>query len=472
MKNIILFILTYLTVCAVHGQEYKIEDVIVLGRERSLMSQKAKQEWAIACWERENSKAEFLPHVSLLMTPLQYNRDVLKRYISETDREEYRTQQSLYSQHGIRLSQKVGFTGGELYVASDLSLMRNMGTTTYTQYSSVPVKLGYSQSLIGFNSYKWDKKIATAEFEEKQREYEYAMHEVDEQTVRLFFNAVLAKFNKENAFEHAKRCDTLYLFGKELFQSGSLSHTDFLNLEIQQLESTDELEERENKYQAAIEELRDYLRMPAISVYSSFELPSSQNLHPLDEESCLSSCRLKNPTYHQVDKEILEASKIVAQNKKQRYLEANMDLSVGFNQYAENFRSTYKKPMQQDAISVGVTISLIDWGIKKRKQRIAETNLRVAENNGVSQIEELERQLRAAVMSHNAQLKGIQTKNRMQELAKNVLNNAFERFKAGNYELKQVLDAINLYQAAKSEYISSLRECWLNFFHIKCIAGI
>ena len=169
MKNIILFILTYLTVCAVHGQEYKIEDVIVLGRERSLMSQKAKQEWAIACWERENSKAEFLPHVSLLMTPLQYNRDVLKRYISETDREEYRTQQSLYSQHGIRLSQKVGFTGGELYVASDLSLMRNMGTTTYTQYSSVPVKLGYSQSLIGFNSYKWDKKIATAEFEEKQR---------------------------------------------------------------------------------------------------------------------------------------------------------------------------------------------------------------------------------------------------------------------------------------------------------------
>lgn len=472
MKKVLLLLLTCLTICVVYGQEYTLEDVIVLGRERSLMSQKARQKWAIACWQKEISKAEFLPHISLVMTPLQYNRDVLKRYISETDREEYRTQQSLYSQHGIRLSKKVGFTGGELYAISDLSLMRNLGTTTYTQYSSIPMKLGYSQSLIGFNSYKWDRKIASAEFKEKQREYEYAMREVDEQTVRLFFNVILAKVNKENAFNHAKRCDTLFVIGKELFQSGSLSKADLINMEIQQLDSSDELEERENSYQAAIKELSDFLHTPAINVYSSFVLPSSDELYLLEETNCLNSCRLRNPIYQQVNKGIIEASKNVEQNKRRRFVEANIDISVGFNQYAERFRSTYKRPMQQDAISVGVSIPLIDWGIKKKKQRIAETNLKMVENEGESQIEEIERQLRTAINSYNAQLKRIQIKNRRIELAEIVLNDALERFKIGNYELKQVMEAMNLYQTAESEYINSLRDCWLNFFHIKCIAGI
>ena len=53
--------------------------------------------------------------------------------------------------------------GGTFYLETGLQYMRNFGDNAGNQFSSVPVRIGYSQSLIGFNQFKWDKKIEPLE---------------------------------------------------------------------------------------------------------------------------------------------------------------------------------------------------------------------------------------------------------------------------------------------------------------------
>lgn len=54
------------------------------------------------------------------MTSGQYNRNIIRRYVSEEDRDVYRAQQALYSYGQPSIKQNVEFTGGTLFINSDL----------------------------------------------------------------------------------------------------------------------------------------------------------------------------------------------------------------------------------------------------------------------------------------------------------------------------------------------------------------
>ena len=60
--------------------------------------------------------------------------------------------QHSYSADGsLQISQNFDPLGGTFYLETGLQYMRNFGDNAGNQFSSVPVRIGYSQSLIGFN---------------------------------------------------------------------------------------------------------------------------------------------------------------------------------------------------------------------------------------------------------------------------------------------------------------------------------
>ena len=136
-----------------------LKNVILLAQDSSIDGIKARDTFNTSYWQYRNYNSERLPSLMLSLTPIQYNRDVLKRYISETNRDEYRSQQSMYSYGNLKLSQNIDFTGGQFYVISELGFLRTFSSSTYNQFTSTPFKIGYTQSLIGYNAFKWDKKI-------------------------------------------------------------------------------------------------------------------------------------------------------------------------------------------------------------------------------------------------------------------------------------------------------------------------
>jgi outer membrane protein TolC len=137
-----------------------LQQSIAIATDSSLQAFRAKNLYRASYWEYKSYKAARLPALTLSMTPIRFNRDIVSRYDSENNIDIYRQQQSLSSYANLSLTQNVDFTGGTFFVDSELGYLRNVGDNPYSQFSSVPFRVGYSQALFGYNSFKWEKKLS------------------------------------------------------------------------------------------------------------------------------------------------------------------------------------------------------------------------------------------------------------------------------------------------------------------------
>lgn len=134
--------------------ELDLKKSMELASDSSLQAFINKNLYLSSYWQYRNFKAGRLPSITLKTIPLQYNRDFAKRYDSEQNIDIYRRQQSLASSGNLQISQNLDLTGGTFFLDSELGYMRGFGDNKYTQFSTVPIRVGYYQSLFGFNQFK------------------------------------------------------------------------------------------------------------------------------------------------------------------------------------------------------------------------------------------------------------------------------------------------------------------------------
>lgn len=71
--------------------------------------------------------------------------------------------------------------------------MRYFGDRTYNQFSSVPIRLGYQQDLLGYNAFKWERKIEPLKYEKVKKELLYNVEQMSEQATTYFFALAMAQ---------------------------------------------------------------------------------------------------------------------------------------------------------------------------------------------------------------------------------------------------------------------------------------
>ena len=81
-------------------------------------------------------------------------------------------------------------------------------------------------------------------------------------------------------------------------------------------------------------------------------------------DEALARAKANNPDFLQQQQNVLEAERDVNRTRVESRFNASLNASVGFNQVAEKFKDAYRKPLQQDLVSISVSIPLIDWGVR------------------------------------------------------------------------------------------------------------
>ena len=186
-----------------------LEKTIQLAADSSLEAFRSKNLYLTGYWDFRNYKAERLPSLTLNLTPAQYYRDITKRYDSEADIDVYRKQQSFYAGGSLNLKQNFDWLGGSFYIDSDLGYMRYFGENTYNQFTSVPVRIGYSQDLVGYNAFRWERKIEPLKYEKVKKEFLYNMESISEQATTYFFALAMAQVEYDMAKENVANPDPL-----------------------------------------------------------------------------------------------------------------------------------------------------------------------------------------------------------------------------------------------------------------------
>ena len=188
-----LVCLTAISAFAQQPVKLNLKRTIELANDSSLSAFRYQNMYLSGYWEYRTYKANRLPSLTLNLMPAQYYRYITQRYDSNTDMDVYREQQMFSASGGLSIRQNFDLTGGTFYIDSDLEYMRNFGETKSTQFSSVPFRIGYSQSLLGYNPFRWDRKIEPLKFEKVKKEFIYNTEVVSEEGVSYFFNLALAQ---------------------------------------------------------------------------------------------------------------------------------------------------------------------------------------------------------------------------------------------------------------------------------------
>ena len=142
-----------------------LQGAIRIATDSSLLAFKYKNMFRSNYWQWRTYRSERLPSLTFNASPAVYNRYLTQRYDSESNMDVYREQRSLLSEASLTLSQNFTPLGGTFFVKTSLDRLRNYGSSTSDQFSAVPVKIGYSNSLLGYNSLRWDKRIEPVKYE-------------------------------------------------------------------------------------------------------------------------------------------------------------------------------------------------------------------------------------------------------------------------------------------------------------------
>ncbi|NTV84287.1 MAG: TolC family protein, partial [Bacteroidales bacterium] len=128
-----------------------LDDALNIAKSRSADAMIAKHRFRMNYWEYRSFKADYLPSVNLDASLPGFSRAYQSvRQNDGTYEFQYNTSSSYFA--NMSIDQKVGFTGGSVYLRSDLLRQDDFyDDSIATNFRSTPVIIGYSQPIFQFN---------------------------------------------------------------------------------------------------------------------------------------------------------------------------------------------------------------------------------------------------------------------------------------------------------------------------------
>ena len=442
-----------------------LDDAIAIASDSSLTAFRHRNMYQRSYWEYKVYKAERLPGLSLDLSP-RYYRAITQRYDSNQDADVYREQQMFSLSSSLGATQNIDLLGGTIYMNTDLSYMRNFGDSKSTQYSSVPLQVGYRQDLIGYNAFKWDKKIEPLKFEKAKKQFVYNMESVSEEVTAYFFDVAMAQADYDLALENCYNTDTLYTIGKRRFEIASISQADLMTLRLDKINAHNSLKNAEIAIKKAMTALANYLGLPKESHIETI-LPSHPGEIQVDIQDAIREASQNNYELLEKRQGVVEAEKNYDKAKKEALFSASFNASVGFNQVAESLADAYKQPLQQDMMSISLSVPLLDWGIRKGKKKLAWNDLEEARFSERQKEISLEEEVAITVRDFNVQQEMIVSAEEAEALGGKAYQQTLQRFIIGKADVNALTLSRNRQQEARKNYISALHNYWQNYYKIR-----
>jgi len=407
-----------------------------------------------------------LPILSLNATPVDYDRSVVSRFSQEQG--EYFDQRSYFtSDASLSVRQNVPWTGGVFDVTSSLSRSQNLDDEDDIQYASVPVSIGFSQPLNGYNRFKWESRIEPLKFEKAKRDYLQSIESLAMQATNYFFGQVTAEINLKIAETNYSNADTLYNIGKGRFEIGTVTQDELLDLELGLLNARMEVTEAKVDLRQARASLISFLGLNedvGINCIVPDDIPELK----INPEQAMVLAMENNPQILEFEQNILEAEQNVARARSESGLSADIRANFGVNKNAEEFDVAYGSPFgDQQQLRVGLNIPVLDWGLRKGQIQMAKSNRQVTEASVKQERIDFEQDFFIRIMEFNMQEEQVAISAKADTIAQRGYDVTKQRFLIDKVDVIRLNSARNSLDAARRNYISSLRQYWRSYYEMR-----
>jgi outer membrane protein TolC len=467
---LILFTITFGTAANAQSFSLSLDEAIKLGAENSLQAFRVENTFLSSYWRFRYYKADKLPSLSLTTSPFNYNNSAQRVFVESTNRYEYKLIKDVNSSAQLLLNQRVGVTGGNLFVNSNLT--RQVSTNVegkYTQYIAAPIGIGYSQSLNGYNELKWRSKIEPLRYEKAKKTFIQSQETLAMRSTSMFFELVEAQIQLNIAQNSLANADTLYKIGKGRFQVGTVTQDELLNLELNQLNALQTLSRAKMEVERAQSSLNSYLMLDKKAKINCL-VPSNIPDLQVNAEEALTMALKNNPEILDQEQQLLEQNQQVALTKSRSGLSSSeITARYGLNQRAEDIDAAYQDPIKSQYVSISLSIPLLDWGRRKGQLMEAESNREVARATVKQARIDFEQNIIQSVMEFNLQAEQVRNAAKADTVAKKGYEVTFQRFLIGKVDVVKLNLARNDLESARKAYINAVKTYWNYYYRLRML---
>jgi len=447
--------------------KFNLQEVIKIAQDQSPDAQIAKHKYRRSYWSYRTFKATYLPGLQLDATLPNINRSINE--ISAQDGTTVYTPQSLQSYSvALSVNQKIGITGGEVFLSSGIQrLDNNLSDTSITQYLTNMVNIGIRQPIFHYNPYKWDRLIEPMKFEEAQRLYIETNEQVSITAVDHFFSLLLAQIELGIASKNYANYDTLYKIALGRYNLGKIAENELLQLELNLLKAEASVENTELDYQNKLFVFKSFLRLKDEELVEL--IPPAETPHFIvPAQKAIVEAKNNTSAGLEFQRRMLEAESQLNRAKREGRFDAELFASFGLTQTSTDIEYAYKDPLDEERVTLGITVPILDWGRARGNIKMAESSLDLVSTAVEQEKIDFEQNVFLNVMQFNMQEKQLRIAAKSDTVAQKRFEVTQKRYMIG-----KVNDVLELNNAqidndnSKMNYYRSLMTYWKSYFEIR-----
>ena len=442
-----------------------LSQAIEIAQENSPEAEAARHTYRAASWNYRFYKANYLPSVTLTSSP-SFNKQISK--VTQPDGTNlFIKQNQLAVDLDLKINQNVWFTGGSLFVRSNVQRMDELENDV-TAYNTQPVVIGYEQALFGYNSLKWDRRIEPVRFREARKQYAETMELVAAQASNYFFDLASAQTNLEIALTNQAAADTLYRFALGRYHIGTITENELLQLEVSKLNEEANVLSAQISVDNAADNLRSYLNIKdevELTVVTDDSVPQFDV--PLAEAMALAI--ENNPDIEYMKRQRIQGESNLAYAKANAGLKANIYLQLGLAQTGDDFQKSYNDLLDEQYVSVSLSLPILDWGRGRGQVRVARSNLELVNTQMDQRMIAFEQNVQLVVKQFNLQARRVDIAHRTMETAAHRYDVARQLYVMGKSTILDLNSAISEKDSAYRSYVSSLATYWRLYYTLRSL---
>jgi len=454
-----------LQVFAQQARYLTLEEVISLAQKQSPNALTAKHQFRASYWEYRTYIATFMPSLSLSGTVPNLQRSI-DAVIQPDGSSVFRSRSLATSSAELGLSKNIGLTGGQLFMKSRLTRLDYIKDTIPSGYLSNPVVIGITQPILSFNPYRWSRKIDPLKYAEAKRTYLESTEQVSIDAVTLFFNLLQAQIQKKIALVNQANYDTMYKIALGRYNLGKIAENELLQLELQYLRANATVETAKLDLENRLFRLKSFLRIQDETPIE-LVLPSNISNRKIDLEKALSEALINRADALAFERRLLESDRDVSRAKLENRFNANLYAEFGFTQNANDLAEAYKNPLDQQIVTLGVEIPILDWGLARGKIKMAESNQEIVRTTVEQEKIDFNQEVLLSVARFNMQHDQVLIAAKADTVAQKGYDITKARYLIGKISITDLNIAQTEADNSKGNYISALWNYWLNYYQVR-----
>lgn len=442
-----------------------LKEIVQRAQQHSPDAQTARHSFRSEYWNYKYYQANYLPSVTLTSNP--YLNRAINKVTMADGKVQFVEQNILGTDLSLVITQNVALTGGSFFIETAAQRL-DMLDDNQTSWQTSPVNIGYSQALFGYNRLKWNRRIEPVRYREAKKTYAETLELVAARATDRFFALAIAQSNYETASFNYAHADTLYSYAQGRYSIGTITENEMLQLELNRLTEETNRMNAHIEVENCMQSLRSYLGIQEdIDLQVAIEPEVPQFAVALDEALLLANNN--SPETETMLRRKLESESAVAQAKANAGLKADLYIRFGLTQTADKLKSAYRDPLEQQYVTLGLSLPILDWGRGKGQVRVARSRRDLVYTQVEQDKTDFDLNVRKLVKQFNLQAQRVQIAARTDETAQRRSDVARRLYLLGKSSILDLNASIAEKDNARRNYVSSLYNYWSLYYALRSL---